>query len=228
MLGEIATSLKEGGCMSAWLTHRLSGADEEDAERALSDLPKDWERLVRWLLEKNLRMEPAAVDDVWQDTLLQLWVSRHSLSGPDSRLKQFLVAVAKNKATDYLRQATRVPLAPFPDDAQAAATSSVDPAEGLDAHADEAGGPPAGRPRNESDRARILREHLERQRPLVRALAGDPRLWEPGGLNDVAREHGIKPNTAKVMRWRLVQGGRKALEKNGYPVPEQGGGSHHD
>jgi RNA polymerase sigma-70 factor, ECF subfamily len=80
------------------LVHRLKERDPQ----AMAELYNQFGRLVYSNILVVVRHE-AAAEDLTQETFLRIWNSIHSFNCDRGSLGTWIVAVARNRALDYLR-----------------------------------------------------------------------------------------------------------------------------
>ena len=94
-----------------WLTIHVAGSDVELIERlqrhdpqALADLYDRYGRLVYSLILRVVR-DSGTAEDLVQETFLRVWNRAQGLDSNKGSIGPWLLAVARNRAIDYLRSA---------------------------------------------------------------------------------------------------------------------------
>jgi RNA polymerase sigma-70 factor (ECF subfamily) len=93
----IFLTTRDSGC-DAELVERLRGRDPQ----ALAELYDRFGRVVYSLILRVVR-DSAIAEDLVQETFLRVWNRIHSLDAQKGSLGAWLLAVARNRAIDYLR-----------------------------------------------------------------------------------------------------------------------------
>lgn len=74
-----------------------------NSERAIQSLYLEFHRLVRNFVWKTVSQDATLIEEVVQDTFLEVWKRPERFRG-DSKFKTWLLGIARHKALDYVRK----------------------------------------------------------------------------------------------------------------------------